>query len=140
MRTKRWNLALSLGLLLALAPACELSTANISDLKIGKDKNVSSATNTFAPNDTVHAVATVSNVPDKVQVRGRLVIDSVEGEKSGPIPGAEKVLDMPGSGTASFTFTPPPDGWPSGKYKVEVHVLNEGGEQKDQKSADFTVS
>jgi hypothetical protein len=142
MRTKRWNLALGLGLLIFAGLACNFSasTANISDLKLGKDKDVSAATSSFAASDTVYALATVSNAPGAVKVKGRLVIDSVEGEDSGPIPGLEKTLDLPGSGTATYTFSPPPSGWPKGKYKVEVQMLDDKGEQKDQKAADFSVN
>ena len=78
--------------------------------------------------------------PDKVKVKGRLSFEDVEGQPTGPIPGLEQTLDLPGSGTATYTFTPPPSGWPKGKYKVDVMMLNEEGEQKDQKSASFTVS
>lgn len=141
MRTMRWGLAISFGLLL-FATACNfsVSTANISELKLGKDQAVSQETNSFGANDTVYSVATISNAPGAVKVKGRLVIEDVAGEQSGPIPGLEKTVDLPGSGTATFTFTPPPDGFPKGKYKVEVLMLNEGGEQKDQKTASFTVS
>ena len=142
MRTARGGLLVSLGLFVFAAMACNFSasSANISDLKLGKDQTASQPTTTFAPTDTIYAVATVSNVPDKVQVKGRLAIESVEGEQAGPIPGLEKTLDLPGSGTATYTFTPPPDGFPKGKYKVEVFMLNESGEQKDQKSMNFTVN
>ena len=142
MRNKRWELALGLGLLIVAGLACNFSasTANISGLKLGKEQAVSAETNVFASGDTVYALATVSNAPGAVKVKGRLVVDSVEGETSGPIPGLEKTLDLPGSGTATYTFSPPPTGWPKGKYKVEVIMLNEGGEQKDQKVATFTVS
>lgn len=142
MRTNRVNLALSLGLLILAGLACNYSasTANISDLKLGKDKEVSQATTTFAGNDIVYAVATVSNAPGKVHVKGQLAIENVEGEQPGPIPGLEKTLDLDGSGTATFTFTPPPSGWPKGKYKVDVTMTDDGGQQKDQKSASFSVS
>ena len=142
MRTKRWDIALGLGLLIFAGLACNFSasTANISGLKIGKDKDVTAETSSFAANDTVYAVATVSNAPGAVKVKGRLAIDEVEGEQSGPIPGLEKTLDLPGSGTATYTFSPPPTGWPKGKYKVEVLMLDEKGEQKDQKSANFSVN
>lgn len=142
MRNKRWDLALGLGLLIFVGLACNFSasTANLSGLKLGKDEKVSAETSSFAAGDTVYAVATVSNAPGAVKVTGRLVIDSVEGEASGPVPGLEKTLELPGSTTATFTFSPPPSGWPKGKYKVEVVMLNENGEQKDQKSADFSVS
>ena len=142
MRTTRVNLLLGLGLLLAAGLACNYSatTANISDLKLGKGQGATQETTSFGANDTVYAVATVSNVPDKVQVKGRLAFEDVEGEKPGPIPGLEKTLDLPGSGTASYTFTPPPSGWPKGKYKIEVIMMDASGQQKDQKSASFTVS
>jgi len=142
MRTARGGLLIPLGLLVFAAVACNFSasTANISDLKLGKDQTASQATSSFAPTDTVYAVATISNAPGAVKVKGRLAIESVEGEQSGPIPGLEKTLDLPGSGTATYTFTPPPAGFPKGKYKVEVFMLNEAGEQKDEKSASFTVN
>lgn len=142
MRTAKGGLLIPLALLVFAAVACNFSasTANISELKLGKDQTASQATSTFAPADTIYAVATISNAPGAVKVKGRLAIESVEGEQSGPIPGLEKTLDLAGSGTATYTFTPPPDGFPKGKYKVEVFMLNEAGEQKDEKSASFTVN
>ncbi len=142
MRTQRRDIAFALGILLVAALGCNFSasTANISGLKLGKDRAVGQETNSFGAGDTVYAVATISNAPGAVKVTGRLVIEDVEGQQAGPIPGLEKTLDLPGSGTATYTFTPPPDGFPKGKYKVEVLMLDENGEQKDQKSASFTVS
>ena len=142
MRTNRVNLALSIGILIVAGLACNYSatTANISDLKLSKDKDASQTTTTFAASDTVYAVATVSNAPGKVKVKGLLAVDDVEGEKAGPIPGLEKTLDLDGSGTATFTFSPPTSGWPKGKYKVEVIMMDDSGQQKDQKSASFSAS
>jgi hypothetical protein len=142
MRTKRLDFALGLGLLLVAALACNYSasTANISSLKLGKDKGISQETTSFAASDTIYALADISNAPDAVKVKGRLVVDEVAGQQSGPIPGLEKTLELPGSSTATFTFSPPPSGWPAGKYKMEVLMLNEGGEQKDQKAVSFSVS
>ncbi|HKG14964.1 MAG TPA: hypothetical protein VKB12_16685 [Pyrinomonadaceae bacterium] len=142
MQTHRLNVTFALGLLIALGLACNFSasTANISGLKLSKDKEAAAETSSFASRDTVYAVATVSNVPDKVKVKGRLVIEDVAGQQAGPVPGLENTLELAGDGTATFTFTPPESGWPKGKYKVEVLMMNEGGEQKDQKSAGFTVS
>ena len=142
MRTARGGLAVSLGVLVFAALACNFSasTANISDLKLAKDQAGTQQTSSFAAADTVYAIATVSNAPGAVTVKGRLVIEDVQGEQSGPIPGLEKTLDLPSSGTATYTFTPPPSGFPAGKYKVEVFMLNEAGEQKDEKSAGFTVN
>ena len=136
MNPTRSVLTVTFGLLLVLGLACKFSasTANISSLKIGKDKSVSTESNTFSPSDTVYAVATIGNAISKVKVKGRLVIEDAPGEK-----GPEDTVELPGSGTATFTFTPPSSGFPPGKYKIEVTMLNEDGEQKDQKSASFSV-
>lgn len=140
MRSKRWNPVLGLSFLVIAALACNFTTANISSLKLGKDKNVSQETSTFSPRDTIYAVATISNAPGAVKVKARLVIEDVAGQQSGPIPGLEVSVDMPASGSVPINFSPPTNGFPKGKYKVEVLMLNEGGEQKDQKAADFTIS
>lgn len=125
---------------MAVLLACNASTANLSSLKISKDKTASSESSSFGPNDTVYAVGTVSNAPGKVKVKGLLAFEDVEGQKQGPIPGLEKTLELEGSGTATYTFTPPPDGWPKGKYKIEVTLMDDSGAQKDQKTATFSVS
>ena len=142
MRTTKWVVAFSLSLLLMVVSACHfsLTTANISDLRLGKDKGVSQPTTSFASNDKIYAVADISNAPSAVKVKGRMLVEAVEGQKSGPIPGIETTVDMNGSGSASFTFTPPPAGWPKGRYKVEIFMLDSDGEQKDQKVADLSVS
>ncbi|HEX8072734.1 MAG TPA: hypothetical protein VF546_22490 [Pyrinomonadaceae bacterium] len=141
MKINRRPLAFGLLLLLAAAAACNfsVSTANIASLKLGKNKEANPATTEFAPADTVYAVAEIANVPSKVKVKGRVLVDKVEGEQSGQvIPGTEKELDFEASGTATFNYSVS-SGWPPGTYKLEVLMLNEKGEQKDQKSETFTV-
>jgi hypothetical protein len=142
MRLNRTNTFLALTIFLGVVLACKFSatTANISGLKIGKDKSVATESSSFGPHDTVYAVTDVSNVPGKVKVKGRLAIEDVEGQTRGPVPGLEDTVELPGSGTATFTFSPAPAGWPKGKYKLEVLLLTEDGEQKDTKSTTFTVS
>lgn len=142
MRTTRWYLTLGLCLLLVAELACNfsISTANISSLKLGKDKSVSQEASSFSTGDTIYAAAVISNSPGKVTVKGRLVVEDVAGQQSGPIPGLETTVDLAGSGTATFTFSPPTAGWPKGKYKMEALMLNENGEQKDQETASFTVN
>lgn len=143
MGAKRWNLVLSLGLILTVALACNFSasTANISSLKIGKDEKVSTEAATFNPTDTVYIVAVISNTSDKQKVRCRLILDDVKGQAPGTVfPGSEKDVELPGSGTALFNYKSTTGGLPAGRYKVEVSMLNESGEQKDQKTATFTVA
>jgi hypothetical protein len=127
-------------MLLAILIACSFSTASVSSLKIGKDKAVSAESSSFGPNDTIYAVGTIANAPGAVKVKGLLAFEDVAGEQPGPIPGLEKTLDLPASGTATYSFTPPPSGWPKGKYRIEVTLMDDTGAQKDQKTASFTVS
>ena len=140
MAKTKFNFAVTAGLMLLVLLACNLSTVRLSSLKIGKDKAVSSESNTFEPNQTVYVIGEVSNAPGKVKVKGLLAIEDVEGQKPGPIPGLEKTLELDGSGSARYSFTPPPEGWPKGKYKIEVTLMDGSGARKDQKSATFTVS
>lgn len=143
MSVKRWNLACALGLILVTMLACKFSfsTANLSSLKISKDKSGSPETSSFNSRDTIYAVADVSNAPSKTKLKGRLLYDNVAGQTSGTLfPGLETTIDLPGSGNGTFTFTPPASGWPNGSYKIEVTMLNEDNEQKDQKTGTLTVS
>src|SRR5262245_17889356 len=100
MRSNGWRRALGLGHQLVVAQACEfsVSTANLSSLKVSKDKAASQEASSFAANDTIYAVATVSNAPGATKVKGRLVADDVEGLPKGPISGLETTVDLPGSG------------------------------------------
>jgi hypothetical protein len=143
MNARRFKLACAVGLVLVMMAGCKFSftTANISSLKVSKDKEGKNVASSFGPNDTIYAVAEVSNAPGKVKLKARLLFDNVAGQTSGAaVPGAETTIDLPGSGTGTFTFTSSAAGWPNGSYKIEVSMLNEDNEQKDQKTATFSVS
>jgi hypothetical protein len=139
MRSMKGSLIPVLGVFL-LATACNFSTAHIKDpLKIGKDKAMTQPSTTFAPTDTIYISAEVANAPGKTTEKGRLVVVDVAGQQPGPIPGLETSVDLASSGSADFNFSPPTAGWPAGKYKFEVSMLDESGAQKETKSVDFTV-
>ena len=141
MRKRKICLTFGAALALAFASACSVTTAHISSLKLGKDKEVTNETTGFGPNDTVYAVAQISNVPSKVTVKVRLILEKVEGQPENfPNPGTDKSYDVPSDATVKYWLSPPPGGWPAGKYRIEASMLNDNGEQKDQKTATFTVS
>ncbi len=143
MHRNRWNLALGLGLILAAALGCNysFSTANISSVKLSKDKSGSSETSTFTPTDTVYVIAQLSNTSEKWKMKCRLLYDDVKGQTSGTaVSGSEQSVDLEGAGTATYTYRPLGGGAEPGKYKAEVSMLNDKGEQKDQKSASFEVT
>jgi hypothetical protein len=113
-------------LILAAASGCSFTTANISSLKLSKSEDGSNETTTFAPGDMIYAKANVSNVPSKITLKWQLFTEKVEGQ--------------PENGTGTYTLTPSPRGWPPGNYRIDVSMLIESGEQKDQKSIKFTVA
>jgi hypothetical protein len=110
----------------------------ITELKLGKDRAATERTSSYAPYDTLYAVAEVSS-PRKIRVTGQLLVDSVEGQMKGPIQGLETAIDLGGTGPASFNFSPPTNGWPKGKYSLEVLLTDEAGVQKDTKAISLTV-
>jgi hypothetical protein len=137
----RWSIVLGTALLLAVASACSFTTANIRSLKLSKAKDGSSETTTFAPTDSIYALATVANVPSKVSVKFRLITEDVEGQpKNSPVTQFDTTIDMPSDGVGTYSLTPPTAGWPEGKYRIEAAMMIESGEQKDQESVSFTVS
>jgi hypothetical protein len=141
MRIRRWPALVAAAAFLAFASACSFTTANISSLKLSKDKEGTNETTNFAPGDSIFAKATVSNVPSKVTLKFHVITEDVEGqEKNAPVPAFDKSFDLPSSGVVDYYLIPPPQGWPAGKYKLDVTMHIESGEQKDQESATFTVS
>src|ERR1043166_453721 len=141
MKPNKWSLVLLLGLMLAVLLACSATTANIGSLKISSDEEGKNEVKSFKPGDKVYAVAQIANNGGKVQAKFRVLFDDVEGEKSGSlVQSAEKTLDVEGSRPAIFWITLPAGGFKNGRYKVEVNMLTESGEQKDQKTATFDVT
>jgi len=141
MKTNRWNFALAVGLFLGALLACNATTAHIGSLKVATDEEGKNEAKSFKPGDKVYAVAQISNNPGKVQAKFRILYDDVKGQQSGEVvEGADKTLDIDGSRPAIFWITLPGRGFNNGRYKVEVSMLTENGQQKDQKSSTFDVS
>jgi hypothetical protein len=141
MKTNKWNFALAVGLFIGALLACSATTAHIGSLKVATDEEGKNEAKGFKPGDKVYAVAQISNNPGKVQAKFRVLYDDVKGQQSGAVvEGAEKTLDIDGSRPAIFWVTLPGRGFNNGRYKVEVSMLTEKGEQKDQKTATFDVS
>ena len=143
MRSSKLNPLIGLAVILIAALACNKSftTANISSVKISKDKSATSETSTFAPSDTVYVVAQISNTSDTHKVTSRILYDDVKGQDAGKlVPGGDTTIDVPGAATATFTLSPPGPGWAGGKYKVEVTMKDDEGKQIDQKTVSLSVS
>jgi len=125
---------------LAAMTACSVSTAHLTDLVIAKDKDLSTPTTTFAKTDSIYAKSGVANTPGKVTIQWHLIAEKVEGQApNAPIPTLDKSFDLDSDGTSTYDLSPPPSGWPVGTYKLEVDMMVDG-QQKDQKTAEITIS
>ena len=141
MTKSKLDLVLGLGMALVVVLACSATTANISSLKISSDEAGKTEAKSFKPGDKIYAIANIANNGGKVQAKFRVLYDDVAGQKAGElVQGAEKTLDIEGSRPAVFWITLPPAGFDNGRYKVEVSMLTESGEQKDQKTATFDIA
>src|SRR5215212_8335487 len=132
-------LGLTLSLLFVAGCKVSCTTANISGLTLSKDKEGNVQTKEFTPADTVYARATVSNSGSKVVLKFSLFAEKVEGTpENAPVAGADMSIDLESSGSGLYHVRPT-NGWPPGRYRIEVAMLY-SGEQKDKKSDTFTVT
>jgi len=118
--------------------ACSATTANLSDIKMGNDKAITTPSTTFAPADTIYASSDVQNNGDKVTVQWHLYAVSVDGTPPNTeLKQASTSTDIDGDETSAYHVNLN-GGWPMGTYKLEADMLY-NGEQKSQKTAQFTV-
>lgn len=119
--------------------ACNMSTANLSGVKTGKDKDVTQAASTFKAGETIYATAAVANNPGKVTVKVYITVDDAPGmTKGSTVPNSEATMPVDGDGTVRYNF-PTAAATKGGKFTVVADMMNENGEKKDSKSASFTV-
>jgi hypothetical protein len=119
--------------------ACNVSTANISSLKTGKDKGITQAATTFKAGDTIYANAAVGNNPGKVAVKMYITVEDAPGmTKGSTIPNSEVKLDLDGDGTAKYNF-PTFATSKGGKFNIVAEMMNDAGEKKDSKTVAVVV-
>lgn len=127
----------ALGLLIAIAVACSggFTTANISELKFGKNNKADPATTTFNTGEDIYALATVSNAPDgKYKLTWKITYDDVQGKSKGAEVGTNTV-DFEGSKQLWQSFSSPLPG----EYGVEATLSDAEGKKIDSKSGKLTI-
>ncbi|MBA2338764.1 MAG: hypothetical protein H0V88_00065 [Pyrinomonadaceae bacterium] len=145
MHDGKLNGALALGLLLAIALACNfnVSTARLDNARLSTQQSGDPQANNFKARDTVYVVFDVRGTSGKMKVNGQLIAENVEGlsqnEKLAEVP-----LEVPGDTTGNnFRFTPPQtssaNGWPAGTYKVQIKLADEDGDARDEENLSFMV-
>jgi hypothetical protein len=137
------NFLIAIGMLMLVSMACSASftTANLSELKFGKNEKANPASESFKPADKIFVVSEVNNTSDKHSVKFRLLFDDVKGQKAGAmVPGAETTIEAPGSSDVHFSVALP-GGFPPGTYKAEAVLFDADGKKEiDRKEGTFTVA
>ncbi len=130
--------ALAICTLIAFTLACNnmsFTTANIKELKFGKNNKAEPATTDFSTGEDIYALAIVGNAPDKpYKLKWRITYDNVPGKDPGSEVGTNTV-DFEGSKQLWQSFSTPLPG----QYKVEATMTDADGKQIDQKTGTLTV-
>lgn len=110
------------------------ATASVTAVDVGNaigadGKVTASATGVFAPTDTITASVTTATSDPAASVAGTL--DAKWTYQDGQVVNTEnKSFNFTGPGTTNFSITKP-DGWPAGKYKVEIALNGVNVQSKD---------
>ena len=142
------NLFLVIGIMLLAALGCSvqsdgdkfvMTSANLSDLKFGTDKEASQPTETFSPTDKIYIVSKINNTMGGHKVRVRLLFDGVKGRESGS-PVTDWNFEVPDEGTFNCSVSPKTGKFPVGRYKAEAVLFDKEGEiELDRKVGTFNV-
>ena len=126
----------AIGILVFVAAACggSFTTANISELKFGKNNTAEPASTTFNTGEDIYAVATVSNTSEKLKLTWKITYENVPGKGKGESVG-DKTMDFEGSKMLWQQFSTPLPG----EYKVEATLSDDTGKKIDNKSGTLTV-
>ena len=135
--SKKIQLSLCLALLVAAA-ACRGNDTNtpagtagvrVTDVALGRsvggDKAITDRTDTFKPNDTIYAsVATEGSAPSAT-LRAKWSFED------GQLVDESTRTIAPNNRERTEFHISKPDGWPAGKYKVEVFLNDQSTETKN---------
>ena len=106
----------------APAPTASVTAVDLGSA-VGPDLKVTTATATFKPKDTIYASITTSTSDPAATVPGKLGVQWTYNDASGPMSVNQESKDVAftGAGTNEFHIAKP-DGFPVGKYKVDVSL------------------
>jgi hypothetical protein len=107
----------------APAPAPVASTAMVSTVDlgntIGADMKVGTPATTFAPKDTIHVSIGTNTSDPAAAVPSKLGVKWTHVDSNQVVSEETRDVTLTGAGNTEFHIAKP-DGWPAGKYKVEV--------------------
>jgi hypothetical protein len=110
----------------APAPAAAVTVTDV-DLgnAIGGDKHVTAKANSFSPNDVIYAVVMTSGTSPSASLKARWTYED------GQVVEESEQAITPTGDTATEFHISKPDGFPKGKYKVEVLLNGSSVQSKD---------
>ena len=86
---------------------------------VGADMRVAAPMGTFAPKDTIYAAVMTATSDPAASVPGKLGAKWTHVDSNQVVHEDSKELTFAGDGVTDFQISKP-DGWPTGKYKVEI--------------------
>jgi hypothetical protein len=100
------------------------STAvRVTDVSVGRaiggDKAITDVTDTFKPNDTIYASVATDGSAQSATVRAKWTFED------GQVVNDSTQTIAPNKAARTEFHISKPDGWPAGKYKVEVFLDNQ---------------
>ncbi|HSD15819.1 MAG TPA: hypothetical protein VLC71_00980 [Thermomonas sp.] len=104
-------------------PAAPTASVNAVDLgnAVGADMRVTAPMSSFAPKDTIYAAVSTASSDPAASVPGKLGVKWTHVDSSQTVHEESRDINFTGTGVTDFQISKP-DGWPTGKYKVEVSL------------------
>lgn len=135
--SRRWLLLPLLALTIALATSCgqkaqdttsttepatstPASTINVTAIELGRgvgsDKRITERVDTFNPSDVIYASVITSGAAPTATLKARWTFQDGQ-----VVDESEQMIAPTGDSVTEFHISKP-DGWPAGKYKIEVFL------------------
>jgi hypothetical protein len=92
---------------------------------IGGDRSVTDRTDTFKPNDTIYASVATDGTAESVTLRARWTFEDGQ-----VVDESSRTISPRGREHTEFHISKP-DGWPTGRYRLEVFVNERSAETKE---------
>lgn len=104
------------------APVATVSVTSV-DLgnAVGADMKVTTPATTFAPKDTIYAAITTNTSDAMASVPGKLTAKWTHVDSNQTVNEESKDITFNADDVTDFQIAKP-DGWPTGKYKVEISL------------------
>ena len=109
----------------APAPAPMPTTASVNSVDLGNavgaDMRVTAPMSSFAPKDTIYAAVSTATSDPAATVPGKLGVKWTHVDSNQTVREESRDIGFAGTGVTDFQISKP-DGWPTGKYKVEISL------------------